>query len=156
MVVHRLSQITPSFDGIESYSRYIQSNLDYADSLGLNEIVRIIENMNINEEQNWLNWESDILSWNKIFTNRFEKIWSTSSLSAVRHVQLAAIYAPVLCWSLSLSANFLFLDIRYLLRTDAASWQIGSLLSFLWSQNRLFIFYWKNGSLTLQGHDDRK
>ena len=30
----------------------IQSNLDYPDSLGPHEIVRIIENMNINEEQN--------------------------------------------------------------------------------------------------------
>ena len=29
----------------------IQSNRDYPDSLGLDEIVRIIENMNINEEQ---------------------------------------------------------------------------------------------------------
>ena len=30
----------------------IQSNLDYPDSLGPHEIVRIIENMNVNEEQN--------------------------------------------------------------------------------------------------------
>ena len=30
----------------------MQSNLDYPDSLGPDEIVRIIENMNINEEQN--------------------------------------------------------------------------------------------------------
>ena len=30
----------------------IQSNLDYPDSLGPQEIVLIIENMNINEEQN--------------------------------------------------------------------------------------------------------
>ena len=30
----------------------IQSNLDYPDSLGPHEIVRIIENMDINEEQN--------------------------------------------------------------------------------------------------------
>ena len=30
----------------------IQSNLDYPDSLGPHEIVRIIENMNANEEQN--------------------------------------------------------------------------------------------------------
>ena len=30
----------------------IQSNLDYLDSLGPHELVRIIENMNINEEQN--------------------------------------------------------------------------------------------------------
>ena len=30
----------------------LQSNLDYPDSLGPDEIVRIIENMNINEEQN--------------------------------------------------------------------------------------------------------
>jgi len=30
----------------------LQSNLDYSDSLGPHEIVRIIENMNINEEQN--------------------------------------------------------------------------------------------------------
>ena len=29
----------------------IQSNLDHSDSLGLDEIVRIIDNMNINEEQ---------------------------------------------------------------------------------------------------------
>ena len=30
----------------------IQSNLDYLDSLGPDEIVRIIENINVNEEQN--------------------------------------------------------------------------------------------------------
>ena len=29
----------------------MQSNLDHLDSLGLNKIVRIINNMNINEEQ---------------------------------------------------------------------------------------------------------
>ena len=29
----------------------VESNLDYPDSLGLGEIVRTIENMNINEEQ---------------------------------------------------------------------------------------------------------
>ena len=36
----------------------LQSNLDYSDSLEPHEIVRIIENLNINEEQpeqNWLN-----------------------------------------------------------------------------------------------------
>ena len=33
-------------------NRSVQSNLDYPDSLGPDEIVRIIENMNINEEQN--------------------------------------------------------------------------------------------------------
>jgi len=33
----------------------LQSDLDYPDSLGPDEIVRIIENMNINEGQNWLN-----------------------------------------------------------------------------------------------------
>ena len=32
--------------------KFIQSNLDYPDSLGPHEIVRIIKNMNINEEQN--------------------------------------------------------------------------------------------------------
>ena len=30
----------------------VQSNLDYLDSLGPHKILRIIENMNINEEQN--------------------------------------------------------------------------------------------------------
>ena len=40
---------------ISSFIIWVQSNLDYPDSLGPDEIVRIIENMNINEEQNWLN-----------------------------------------------------------------------------------------------------
>ena len=44
----------------------VQSNLDYPHSLGLDEIIQIIqdpdiENMNINEEQNWLNQEATFI-----------------------------------------------------------------------------------------------
>ena len=49
----------------------LQSNLDYPDSLGPHAVVRIIENMNINEEQieqNRLNQVNDISSWNNTFT----------------------------------------------------------------------------------------
>ena len=81
------------------------------------------------------NKESDILSSIKTFTNRFEKIWSTSLLSAVHHVQRAAIYASVLRWSLSCQqTSYVFLvlaDVRYLLRTNAASRQIGPFFSLL-------------------------
>lgn len=57
----------------------IQSNLDYADLLELDEIVQVIEgldnqNININEEQNWFNQESSILSWNNTLIMN-EHLW---------------------------------------------------------------------------------
>ena len=54
----------------------IQSNLDYPDSLGLHEKVRIIENMNINEEQK-------LITLRKRHLIVWKTIWSTSSLFVV-------------------------------------------------------------------------
>ena len=70
----------------------VQSNLDYPDSLGTHEIVRIIENMNINEQQN----PAKLIKFRKqhlIVKHQFYKsfgiqntIWSASSFSSFMEI----------------------------------------------------------------------
>jgi len=55
---------------------YLQWNVNYPDSLGLHEIVRIIKIMNINEEQNCLN-KATFNHETTLFQIVWKTIWST-------------------------------------------------------------------------------
>ena len=105
----------------------LQSNLDYPDSMGLHEIVRIIEDMNINEEQK-------LITLRKRHLIVWKTIWSTSSLSVVNTCTRVG------------KRHDLFLALAI---SDISSFSNRKVIA-------CFFFYRKNGSLSLQGHDDRE
>jgi len=70
------SYVTCMYSYVTRMYSYVQSNLDYPDSLGVDEIVRIIENMNVNEEQNCLN-KATFNRETTLLRIAWKTIWST-------------------------------------------------------------------------------
>ena len=81
---------------------FLWSNLDYPNPLGLDEIVRIIKNMNINEEQKLIKLrKGHLIVKQNIYKSFWGKIWSTSSLPVVNTSTSEKCYIGLKCRSQS-------------------------------------------------------